>query len=52
MHSLILAEIFKRKEEILSSTDTNLVANLIYTFANCRLPKENRKKIREVDEFK
>ena len=52
MHSLILSEIFSKKEEILNSSDPNLVSNLIYTFAYCRLPKENRKKIREEDEFK
>ena len=32
--------------------DFDLIPNLIYTFANCRLPSYSRKKIRVKNEFK
>ena len=34
------------------NADFDLIPNLIYTFANCRLPKYCRPEFREKDEFK
>ena len=52
LHSIFYQELLKRKPEVIAllKQDPDLIANLLYTYANSRIKKHNRKMIRTKDE--
>ena len=52
LHSILYKELIERKSEVLSlmKQDPDIIANILYTYANSRIKKFNRRLVREKDE--
>lgn len=52
LHTVLYKELLARKNEVVSmlGKDPDLIANLFYTYANCKIKKHNRNPFREKDE--
>ena len=52
VHAFLYNELLNRKEEVcaLAKQDPDLIANIIYTYANSRIEKRNRKVMRSTNE--